>query len=412
MADELEYKYVEAPVTVIKERIKKQYKDKIMFTTIILGPPGIGKSETVLQAAKELAEELNLKFEIFEFTWNNSNALDYRLIYNKAIKILTNPDKYFVVIRINGSNIEPVDLTGKPGEINIDIKDILQDVQNKNVKFADYIPFIWHLVASSCKGFLIIEDITNVSRPDLQSELYRVCGDRLIGWTKINDEMLVIATGNSPEHSAIANPFPTPLVSRCKIYRSKAPSVEEWIKYMSKKYKDKWDRRIGSFLLHPSFSDLFVKIPEDPETLDPYPCPRSWTILALSSKGLEGTELQIEAEATVGIEAANKLMIFVNTSIPDISEIISNPEIWNSFNFDQKYLTISALAHYISDNIEDEQKIVSLSGIFKVMKNTSKDLLMTLIFMLDSKVQDQLIDIAISNNLNDLLDVLDEALAQ
>jgi len=37
---------------------------------------------------------------------------------------------------------------------------------------------------------------------------------------------------------------------------------------------------------------------------------------------------------------------------------------------------------------------------------------MTLIFMLDSKVQDQLIDIAISNNLNDLLDVLDEALAQ
>ena len=76
---------VEVKHTKLKELIKLYYNKKLALFT--WGAPGIGKSETVRQAAQELAKELKLE-------------------YSENIKDL-NDEKKFMVIDIRLSQCDP-----------------------------------------------------------------------------------------------------------------------------------------------------------------------------------------------------------------------------------------------------------------------------------------------------------------
>ena len=76
---------VEISVTDAIRRIKRNYMKGDRTTVLLLGKPGIGKTEIVRMLAQELAEELKKEFVEFKLEWKG-NSLDYRSVYENAVK--------------------------------------------------------------------------------------------------------------------------------------------------------------------------------------------------------------------------------------------------------------------------------------------------------------------------------------
>ncbi len=377
---------IELRITDIKKRIKRNYLKGDRTTVLLLGKPGIGKTEITKQIAEELASEQSKDFVEFKLTWTANGEIDYTNIYNKAVEVLKNPEKYFVYIMLRLSEREPTDFVGYPRSFEL-------NYNGKTVKLSDYNPFVWQLVASACAGILVLDDFTNIFRPDVESVSYQITLDRMTGWIKFNKDLLVIATGNRPEYSGIAKMLATPLISRMKVYNVKEGTVDDWIKYMNKKY-EVWDKRIAGFLKN--HTDMFIKVPEEAEILDPYPTPRSWTNLAKVTYDIEEPEdLYIEALATVGNEAATLLKSFISVKVPEVIEVAAKPEIWNELKFEEKILLSMHIASYIENNIDNKNTIIRLSKLFKYLSENARDELVFIFFTLNEETQDKLLDYAI-----------------
>lgn len=378
------------------KRIIDNYLKGDRTSVLLLGEPGIGKSEIVKQTAIELSKKLKKEFIELSFKWNSNGSIDYTNVYNEIIKVLKNPEKYFVFIVMRLSEREPTDLIGYPRQFEL-------NYNGSKVKLSDYIPFIWQLVSSGCAGMLLLDDFTNITRPDTQSASYQITLDRMTGWIKFNKDFIVIATGNAPEHSSIASLLPTPQVSRLRIYNVSSANLDSWIEYMNNNYS-KWDKRIYAFLK--KNPEMFIKIPKELETLNPYPCPRTWTMLARISYNLEPEDLYIEASATVGNEAASMLKVFTEIKIPEIEELIIKPETWCELNFEQKLLTSIELSTYISENVNNKEKIIRLSPVLKYLYEYDKDMLMMILSVLRDNIRRKFLMICIDEK--ELKFIIDE----
>ena len=362
---------IKVDVVKIGEIIERNYMKGDRTSILILGDPGIGKSSVVKQTAQRIAKKLNKKFVEFKFTWKSNGEIDYKNVYSKAIEVLKNPEKYFVYIIMRLSEREPTDFTGIPREIEI-------NYNGKKIILSDYKPFIWQLIASACAGFLVLDDFTNISRPDTESIAYQVVLDRISGWIEFNENLLVIAIGNTPESSSLAKALATPLVSRLRIYYAKEPTLDEWIKYIM---QYDIDERIPTYLKQNP--DDFIKIPEEPETLDPYPCPRSWEMLARVSKDIsDENEFMYEAAATVGVEVAYRLKAFLSIESPDPEKLITNPHIWSELKFEQKFLSLMKIITYIKNNIEDKKKIYMLYDFLKYLYENDREKIVTMLYLM------------------------------
>lgn len=332
----------------VKRYIKEMYLRGNRRSVILLGQPGIGKSESVRQLAQELAKELNKEF--IEILSNED-----------AIKVLEKPEEYFVLIDIRLTQIEPVDLTGIPRDLDGEIT---------------YKPFLWMKVLAETAGILFLDEITNVQRPDMMAAMYQIVLERKTNAIKFSDDVLVIAAGNTPETSSIANALPAPLLNRVRVFYIKPPTIDEWKEYMNKQYGDRWDKRVYSFLKRRP--ELFIKVSEN-ETLEPYPTPRSWTMLAEVSKHFNGEALKDIAIATVGTKAGSEFAIFANMKVPSIEELIKNPAIFDQLEIDQKYLVATQLADKLAkiadmywNEIEQKSGIVIRTQIKMVLPMTRK----------------------------------------
>jgi len=366
---------IKVDVVKIGKIIERNYMKGDRTSILILGDPGIGKSSVVKQTAQRIAKKLNKKFVEFKFTWKSNGEIDYRNIYSKAIEVLKNPEKYFVYIVMRLSEREPTDFTGFPREIEI-------NYNGKKIMLSDYKPFIWQLIASACAGFLVLDDFTNISRPDTESIAYQVVLDRISGWIEFNENLLVIAIGNTPESSSLAKALATPLVSRLRIYYAKEPTLEDWIKYMM---QYDIDERILLYLKQNP--DDFIKIPDEPETLDPYPCPRSWEMLARISKDItDENEFIYEAAATVGVEVAYRLKAFLSIKSPDPDELIRNPLIWSELKFEQKFLSLAKMITYIRNNIKHKNKIYMLHRFLRYLYENDRENIVTLLHLMPDEL--------------------------
>jgi len=66
----------------------------------------------------------------------------------------------------------------------------------------------------------------NVQRPDIISVSYRILHDRRIGFIPLHEDVLVIAAGNSPDESSIANLLPAPLMNRVIKFKIDPPTED------------------------------------------------------------------------------------------------------------------------------------------------------------------------------------------
>ena len=321
-------------------------------SVLLLGPPGVGKSTVVREAAEEFAEKHGLQF--IHYT------------DDVAKEILANPQKYFVFVDLRLTEIEAADLSGIPRDTDGAVT---------------YKPLLWARVLSKAQGVLFLDELTNENDPNKLAAAYKVILDRSAGFIKFSEGVFVVAAGNSPEHSSVANQLPAPLINRLLVLEVSAPTVDEWYKWMVDKYGDSWDIRTYAFLKAFETESYLLRPPEDPETLRNYPTPRAWTKLALLMKrGFDDPEI---ITGLIGPEVGARFSAFLKTRV-DLNELLEDPEKFKELNLDQQYMAAIMLAGWFERN----KKIGKGFRLLTKMSEESVEFtIVTLLSITDQKVR-------------------------
>jgi len=86
---------------------------------LFLGPPRIGKSTAIYEAAEILARKLHKKFVPFRLYWRHGRFVLSEDGYKDIFEVLENPEEYFILIDLRLSTIASEDLIGIPRSHNL-----------------------------------------------------------------------------------------------------------------------------------------------------------------------------------------------------------------------------------------------------------------------------------------------------
>jgi hypothetical protein len=278
----------------------------------LLGPPGIGKSTSVIQMAKEL---------------------------NMKVSILT------------PSSREKEDWKGVPS-INWD--DLIYSFQKGNkenlkVKYTrpDYLD----------SDIIFIDEITNAELYEF-TPIAQLITERRCGEHELNPNTFIIAAGNRPEDSVLARDLPSIITTRFNILEIDV-NTDEFIDYMM---KNKWESEIIAFvernqsLLHSIKMDEVNKSFLCPRTLEK----ANVTIKMYKENFIDQTERDIMLESELG-KQAKSLIVFIDKLSNKISykelkkwieecndvEFMKNVEKYNKNNEAVLISTVVDLVYYL-----------------------------------------------------------------
>jgi len=321
-------------ITQVKEIIKTVFlygmKGRIVKSRMILGPPGIGKTEIIRQVAHEVAEILRLPYIEYD---EGGFSIDEIKAYVKG----TGKAVFYVYTNLN--EIEAADLTGLPrNEISINA-----------VRFR---PLLWALVCSKQPCIVHLDEITSVIDDAVKSAAMKLLCEKMAGYVKLHPATLVVATGNNPEENSMAQLLPAPFVNKVVQYQVGAPTVEEWGEYMINKYGEEWEQTTFAYLQEHRYD--FIKVPKEGETLQPYPTPRSWETLAndiwiLRRDGASREYIKETVVGTVGKQVASRYMTYLETRV-DAEKVFFKPDIYTRLKKSAKYLVAIWLANRMNEN--------------------------------------------------------------
>lgn len=278
---------------------------------LLLGPPGVGKSETVRRVAERLAERKGLRF--VEVASNCEVDGDVFLFYDLRL-----------------TEVEPSDFIGVPV------------VENGCTVFR---PLKWAVLFSKHPGVIFLDELTNVNREDVVSAAYKLILEKRVGEVKLHPGVWVIAAGNTPEHSSVARTLPAPLVNRMLVIKFPVPSIKSWAKYMDEKYGE-WDRRVLAYLR--MFPGDFLRVP-GPEALENFPTPRSWSEVALSLPRLQddADAVSVLCRGYLGDEVGGKFLAFLKMGAPNLEDFLTRPEAFVALRVEERHLLCVALANWL-----------------------------------------------------------------
>lgn len=320
-------------------------------SVILLGPPGIGKTLAVADVAGKIAETLGREL----VDWAGAGE-------QKRKEVMSQPEKYFVYVAFAATHLEPTDLSGIPRAE--------EDYFRYNLP--DYLKV---LTLPNIAGVLFLDEITTDPRPDRRSSELKIINEKIVGFRRLADGVLVVAAGNTKRWSQLAEELDEPMRrGRAVILFLSPPTLDEWMEWMDKTYGDRWDRRILAFLK--LYSDSFftpVKEKEDGDIESGYRAlnsPRNWTKLAILLKTVEDTEtLDPIISGLCEPETAVKLKAFLNTAVVDWRTIKK----WNpQMPPEAKYLLLAQMAS-AKDLLDDRY-----SELLAELDNESLNLLLSL----------------------------------
>jgi len=343
-------------------------------SVLILGPPGCGKSTAVREFAELEAEKLGREF------------VDYDDDDELFLRIAKSPEKYYVLLDLRLSECEPSDFLGVPRDID---------------HFIVYKPLRWVQVFSyeQSAGLLFLDEITNVRREDVLAQAYKLVLDRRAGLRKFSDGVRVVAAGNDPEHSSIANLLPAPLANRFAIIRIDATDHYEWIEYVNTREGGVDPRVAGYIARFPG--DLLQKC--EAETLENYPTPRSWSRLnqILRENDLGLVEVEEVARMLLGSVVAQKFASFCRLKdlLPPPEKILEDPDSFfnktagdsaskSASKIDLLYYAVSSVASYVSTNRADWKQVINFAA--KLAK-VQADLFVVFAKLLPKRMRDYLV---------------------
>lgn len=295
-------------------------------SVLLLGSPGIGKSTGVSEGARDIAKKLNREFVEYDDT--------------RAPEILAHPERFFLLVDFRLTGTEPSDLQGFPKEI--DVPGIVGGA-------VVYKPLLWAVCLSKTAGILLVDELTNIQRLDVISAAYQIVLDLKSGFTRFSDNVMVIAAGNMPDESTVANLLPAPLTNRFTRYTIECSTVEKWAEWMDQNIEN-WDRRTLGYLMQ--FRDHFLKLPNEAETLENFPTPRAWTKMARLGLRLPEKFFLETAIGSVGEGVGREYAAFCSIDIPTPQEFIENPDLFRQIGTqrrgaDSRYLASVMIGTYL-----------------------------------------------------------------
>ncbi|AFS77683.1 putative ATPase, AAA_5 [Gottschalkia acidurici 9a] len=215
------------------------------------------------------------------------------------------------------------------------------------------------------EGILLLEELTSANR-NLMSTMYQLVLDRELGTYKLPDGWLVVATGNREEDYGEFYVMPAPLADRFLIYElanSGSEFLDEWVGWA---YKNNISVEIIAYVrkfpksLHDFDPDLYE------EGMIIFPTPRSWAALSdiIEFDKKRGGEKELSEEAkgmvlsAVGPIHGNQFINFYHcrNNLPNVDDIL-NGRPYAPITSDQENelaLTIASLIDLAKDQFMGE----------------------------------------------------------
>ena len=247
---------------------------KARIVPLVVGSPGIGKSQIIHQIAKEY------KLKI----------IDLRL-----------------------SQCDPVDLLGFPQIVNGKAGYVPMET----------FPIEGDAVPAGYNGWLLFLDELNAAPPAVQAAAYKLILDRMVGNHRLHKNVAICAAGNLDTDNAIVQPMSTALQSRMA-HMELAVDVKEWIEWAT---TNGIDHRITSYIQFKP-GNLYTFNPD--HTDKTYACPRTWEfaneVLKESDVGDKDTMPMLTGTISEGVAREFLGFCRIYQDLPKIEQIISNPD--------------------------------------------------------------------------------------
>lgn len=161
------------------------------YSVLVLGDPGIGKSEIITSTARKLKDAEN-KYVPSQLPDGQTIDREY-IEWNKAgndkkREIMTNPERYYVFMDIRTAYLTTAGMEGLPVPEN----DKIDKSQFFRALPQQFISFITNPEAA---GVLFLDEINQASR-EVQATLYQIINDRVFKDQPISPRILILAAAN------------------------------------------------------------------------------------------------------------------------------------------------------------------------------------------------------------------------
>jgi MoxR-like ATPase len=299
----------------VSSNLRISQLEMLLPRMLLLGPPGIGKTERIVQLAREAAMENARRrgMEYVEITGEAPREAAARLLEDKTKykfvdlralpqelveKIARDPEAekhVFVFYRLIAPHVFPEDVS----------------VPRVFEEFTRSVPLNVFKALERAPGVLFIDELTNLEDAKQVSMYYSILQELELGLNvRLHPETRVVAAGNKTEHSKIARPPPEPLRNRLTILELEPSTVKEWAEYMDKHHSAKtpdgdvvreWDDAVLAFLVMKAGgrldnSEPFKPPPGSIREWENFPSPRAYTELALLLKKIREKLAETEEE--------------------------------------------------------------------------------------------------------------------
>ena len=282
--------------------IQKHKAVKCIFPFMLWGPPGVGKSQLVRQAAKVIEKRTGKKVTI----------TDVRLLL-----------------------FNPIDLRGIP-------------TANEDKTLAVWLkPKIFQMDESDDIINILFLDELSACPASVQAAAYQITLDRVIGEHKLPDNCIVIAAGNRVTDKSVAFKMPKALANRLIHIEieSSFESWKKWAKYNHIHYKVVDflnDRREYLMIFDPQNDDLA------------YPTPRSWenvsNVLDIFNGDIDKAYSLISGSIGSAAALEFKMWCAVYNKLPNVEDIFSGKKPETPKCADVYFALISTMLSYAREH--------------------------------------------------------------
>jgi hypothetical protein len=172
---------------------------------LILGDPGIGKSDTVRSFAKQISrastrgeyiKQSDYSFATQKFDANRpeedgSSTREYvdwaKIDEQKKLDVLNNSQNYFVILEVTATELDRLDIKGLP------------ELGKSEHGYQKYIKGmeLYLMTRPNIEGFVFFDEV-NLGTVDVRSALLKVIQQRVVADDKLSDGLAIVAASNIP----------------------------------------------------------------------------------------------------------------------------------------------------------------------------------------------------------------------